>query len=287
MEQKFDDPFKAKPQGTYAEEWAEKKKLAREKAYEMADNASHDVFEGNNNLTKYLDVLSRMERMSLMNTLLVFAQKPEAIRVGTFNEWRDRGRSIKTGEVSFIQMVPGKERFRTDGSTGRYRDVVHAFDVTQTKGAPLPSYSSKLDIRDKLRALISAAPVAYVQVEPGAIAAQALYDPGRKEVLIQKGLDGDTIFRSLALEFSHARLDTGRYSREACGFHAACAAYIICKRYDIEPGAIPEVPEHFMDMDADEKRSEIVGIRQCANQTMERMNKSVEYNRSKNNEQER
>ena len=116
----------------------------------------------------YLKTAAKFHRYSLNNTILIFAQRPEATRVASYKVWQQLGRQVNKGEKGIEIIAPSsfkrtiKEK-RIDpatrqemaGADGRpvftereiqipsYR-TVKIFDISQTSGEPLPEISHDL-----------------------------------------------------------------------------------------------------------------------------------------------
>ncbi|MBP5719342.1 MAG: DUF1738 domain-containing protein, partial [Abditibacteriota bacterium] len=116
----------------------------------------------------YLKTAAKFHRYSLNNTILIFAQRPEATRVASYKVWQQLGRQVNKGEKgieiiapsSFKRTVREKRidpatRQEMTGADGKpvftereiqipsYR-TVKVFDIAQTEGAPLPEISHDL-----------------------------------------------------------------------------------------------------------------------------------------------
>ncbi len=107
-------------------------------------------------LVKYLSAMARFYRYSPGNLLLIFSQRPDAIRVAGFHTWRNLGRCVRKGEKGIRIFAPIVSRRpaddahargppdHDDDATGEDEDPVirfkpvYVFDVSQTHGRPLP-----------------------------------------------------------------------------------------------------------------------------------------------------
>ena len=66
------------------EEYAAMKKAEREEVFTLSDNTALQTTGDGNRFQQYLDVQSKFDRYSAVNTLLILAQKPEATRLAGF-----------------------------------------------------------------------------------------------------------------------------------------------------------------------------------------------------------
>lgn len=119
---------------------------------------------------KYLEVASKFRRYSFGNLMLIYCQRPDATRVAGFNTWKSLGRSVKKGEksIKILAPIPFKmNREKDDGSVveqnGLYFRAVSVFDISQTEGKDVPSFSEhegllgddKLGLYEKLKAIMN------------------------------------------------------------------------------------------------------------------------------------
>jgi hypothetical protein len=101
-------------------------------------------------LTSYLAVMAKFRRYSFYNSLLIYAQRPNATNVAGFAKWKQLGRWVKAGEKGIVILAPsiGKSKAETestsdeDSRTVRFFLGVHVFDESQTDGEPLPQFST-------------------------------------------------------------------------------------------------------------------------------------------------
>lgn len=103
-------------------------------------------------LTAYLSALQRFHRYSFSNIMLILSQCPAATRVAGFHTWRSLNRYVRRGEKGIAILAPLVRRVRNDDddktkTTSSFRHViygwrtVYVFDLSQTDGDPLPSYT--------------------------------------------------------------------------------------------------------------------------------------------------
>ncbi len=101
--------------------------------------------------------------------MLIWLQRPEDSQVAGFQTWKNLGRYVTKGEKGIAILAP--VAFRRDADTGGNEGdavketiavgfrTVHVFDISQTKGEPLPSLTSQLrcDADELLAGLMSVA----------------------------------------------------------------------------------------------------------------------------------
>jgi len=95
---------------------------------------------------RYLEIMSKFWRYSYRNQLLIMVQMPQATRVAGFRKWRDMKRWVKKGSKAIRILAPSmRKATEEDPETGKEvekEDIlffpVNVFDVSQTRGEPLP-----------------------------------------------------------------------------------------------------------------------------------------------------
>lgn len=102
----------------------------------------------NDTLRAYLQTMSRFHNYSLNNIMLIATQRPVATRVAGFHAWRKLGRYVMKGEKGIAIVAPMiSKKDCIDQSDDSTHDVfgfkvVYVFDVAQTGGQDLPTFSS-------------------------------------------------------------------------------------------------------------------------------------------------
>jgi hypothetical protein len=261
--------------------WAEQKQQEREHAYKLIESTAEKLTQDGLFFKGFLDVLSKFDRYSVANNLLILAQKPEATKLADFKSWKENDVFIKKGAMGVIILEPGDEYPREDGTVGVSYNTKKLFDISQTSSKIAPTPKVRRDDRLLIKALINNATVEIKiedQLEDGI---NAIYKPETKEILIRKGLDGDDIFKALAQEVAHAEMDKGNYNRCECIFPAYCVSYILCKRsgYDVSNFSFDQLPEAYRGMAAMEIRSELSKIRETANNISSDMARLLDPNK--------
>ncbi len=272
--------------------WAEKKQAERQAVYDLADTSALQVGGDGAKFQAYLDVQARFDRYSATNVLLILAQMPEAAQLKDFDGWKDAGASIKRQQKGISILEPGEEYEREDGSIGTSYNVKKVFDVSQTTARTKAQPSVSMDERMLLKALISRPPVPMQTTDemPGNMG--AVYDHGKQVILVRRGMDAPSIFRSVSMELAHAELAGGNpeYRRDDAAFSAYCASYLLCKKNGIDVSGyhFERMTERFRESSPQEIRSTLTEIRDTAANISARMSRALEQNRPpKSKEQER
>jgi len=262
------------------EEYAAKKKAERDIVFEVSDQTAMKVAADGANFHPFLDLQARLDRYSAVNALLVYAQNPDASRLGTFDYWKGKGCSVKPGQTAISILEPGKEFERRDGNGMAVSyNVKKVFDISQVdthrlRPAPAPKYTE----RQLLSALISKAPVKISGVDelPGDLG--AMTDPQTGDISVRKGMELADTFRSVAQELYYAELDRGdRPEPNDPGFSAYCGAYLLCKKYGVDTRdfSFEEAPGVFDSMDAQAIKGELAQIRDVVESISGRMAKQL------------
>ncbi|MCL2343068.1 MAG: hypothetical protein FWC62_04100 [Firmicutes bacterium] len=284
MPENYDDLFAeveqdrapAEPQGGQLskEEFAAKMKAERDGLSELASQTGMLLAADDGTFRQYLDTLARFDRYSAQNTLLIFAQRPDATKLGDYDHWKEAGTPVRRNETGFSIFEPGKEYRREDGSTGVSMNIKRMFDISQTEARDKPQPEPAHDIRTLLKALMSntPAPIKLVDSLPDGIGAH--YNEQRGVIEVVRGLDGDSLFRCLAQEIAYAELS--RHDAAPCrdkSFTAYAASYALCAKHGVDTKGyyFGKVTEHFAECDGREIRGEIKAIRDTVNDVSTRM----------------
>lgn len=129
--------------------------MKAEQARTMTDQALEELAAAlragkSEELTRYLDTLSRFHHYSFGNVMLIMSQCPSATHVAGYNAWKSMGRWVKPGEKGIAIIAPmrlkKREHEEKDLAEGNIGDVgsflrfkvVYVFDASQTDGKPMP-----------------------------------------------------------------------------------------------------------------------------------------------------
>lgn len=239
------------------EEWKQRKQQERDDAYALGDDTALRVNADPQALEAYLGVMARFPERSALNTLLIYAQRPEATRIGDRKHWRDERARVK-GE-GFVLIEQGNAYEREDGTLGSYYNAARVYDASETTARKvLPRRYQQENV---VMALVKTAIPRIVPADDlqGEL---AVYDHEAGAVFLQKGLDQSQVFWALASELCQsefARRDGG-WSREAYFDRAELATTALAKRYGIDPpfGDLPAPAPR--DADAKEVREALSDV---------------------------
>ena len=184
---------------------------------------------------RYLSVMSRFQRYSVNNTMLIYMQKTDATLVAGYNKWKNQfERHVKRGEhgITIIAPTPFKKKIeeqKLDPDTKapildaegkavmEEREVeipmfrpVKVFDVSQTDGKPLPELASTLsgnvqNYEAFMEALRRSAPVP-LSVEPMAANMDGFFSPDQQRIAIRAGMSEVQTVSAAVHEIAHSKL---------------------------------------------------------------------------------
>lgn len=272
------EPPSAPPQLT-KEEYAAKKKAERDDLYALADEMAHEIMQDGDAFRGFLDVQARFDRYSATNALLIYAQNDKATRLRDFDGWKKQGVYVRRHETGISILEAGDSYVTEEGRTGYYYHVKKVFDIAQTdaKRQPQVHYDDRL----LLSALISKRPVPIEMAEN--VPNGAAYDYTRRTVVVQRGMDGQDLFRCVSLAMARAELDqTEHADPQADAFRGYCVSYMLCRKYGVDARGydFSRLPESLRDVDSQTIRSELTDIRDTLQTMTGRMERALEQSRA-------
>lgn len=228
-----------------------------------------DVFESGAYM-EYLKTMSKFHKYSFRNVILIFIQFPEASAVAGFQAWKKNfGRTVKKGEHGIQIFAPfmvnelvyrdkmDKQTMRPifgpDGMPEKewafekrktYRPV-YVFDISQTEGKELPTYTvgeliGDVPFYDHLFSAIE-------QVSPVEIAfrppehSKGCYNLEEKKTYINEGMSQVQTVKTAIHETAHAILHAGDSENgepvknaRTCEVEAESIAYVVCQYFGID-----------------------------------------------------
>ena len=266
---------------SFAERMAEKKN----QCYAMIDDACLNSVASVDNLRQFLNVQSRFDKYSLNNALLIFEQKPEAVKVKEFDAWKKDDISIKKGAKSIMILEPSPYK-GTDGKMHRGYNAKNVFDISDVEAPedalPQPkSYEQK----QLVAALVHEAPVPVRKAEHSLGENDAIYDAKNKVVYFKAGLEFDTIFPAIAKALAHAEMakDVENYRIGEHEFAARCSAYVISQRYGADTRTVDVygIPKNFETMEAEDVKKVLSDVHRNVKSITARMIESLEQTQTK------
>ncbi len=178
----------------------------------------------------WLRFANSFHRYSFNNTVLIWAQKPEATMVAGYRAWQAKGRQVRRGETAIRVFGPVTTREPKVDVQGRpIRDAdgkplqevrivgvkpVSVFDVSQTDGDPLPEPpQAKLltgqappGLWDALQTFVEAQGYTVSRGDCGDANGITMFDT--RHVRVREDIDDAAAVKTLAHEAGHVQLHT-------------------------------------------------------------------------------
>lgn len=220
-------------------------------------------------LAAYIKTQARLGMTSVANTLLIAAQKPEASYVMSYDDWTQKGRSVKRGENGFFILEANGEYTREDGSLATSYDAKCVFDISQTHGKPIQQRATlSMPLRSKLKALMTDAPVPIKPSENVTESVGALYSQEDNTIYVARTSNWNKLFFVVAREL--AREEQGDNT-----FICDCTANIVCERFGVPSVPCDQIPDELSALDVREKRSVLGIVREAAWDINERVDRNL------------
>lgn len=214
-----------------------------------------EIFE-NGDYEKYLDCMTKFHRYSVNNSLLIWAQMPNATYVTGYQKWKKEfNRQVRKGETSIKILAPifRKEKVEENGVEKEVQRLVSfktvsVFDISQTDGDDLPTAPCKIvdelegtitgyeDLFGKLEK-VSPVPIGFEDIKGGA---HGYFNPSSKRIAIKTGMSELQTIKTTIHEIAHAILhnredgeekEADRHTKEV---QAESVAYTVCKYMGLE-----------------------------------------------------
>ena len=270
----FDDLFTAptatetqsdRPQLT-KEEYAAKKKAERDSLYALADEMAQEVMRDGEAFRGFLDVQ---------------AQNDEATRLRDFDGWKERGIYVRKNETGISILEAGDSYVTEDGRTGYYYNVKKVFDISQTDAKRQRQPQVHYDDRLLLSALIAKRPVPIEMAD--SVQNGAVYDYERKTIFVQRGMDGQDLFRSVSLALARAEMAQQENSTpQADAFKSYCVSYMLCRKYGVDTQGydFSRLPDELKNAEPQTIRGELTDIRDTLQTMTGKMARTLEQSRT-------
>ena len=238
----------------------------RERCYSMISDACMEITADADHFMKFLGVLSRFERYSLNNNILIYAQKPNALRLK--DRWKVVAEKQGIRENAKPLMILEPQKFTGNSGEWTRYNAVDKYDVADLEKEEL-SIETALDLQMKIRALIHKCPVEIktlpVSEYPADRTCGAFYDVEHNRIVAKSDMGYDEIFLSVAEALAHVEMKRsaeGAYDPRQYAFEAKCAAYALAKRYAVPTDAIDlsKVAERYHDRNEEETKASLAMI---------------------------
>lgn len=253
--------------------WVEKKQEQRESVNALIEQQLSDVFSDPQELNAHLKRQATFGKMGLTNVLLIGAQNVEATEVHTFDEWKERGRSIAKGEKAIAILAPKGEYTREDGTTRPNFEIKNVFDVSQTHGKERRSRPNP-PAKAVIKAMLTKAPIQIVWSDQ---VKDARYDLSANQVEANRELNADQLLYAVMREYAIAD--------GANEFTAQCVGSIACYRYSLMPEPVRYDPALFREKDSRERKAMLSEARELACNYCDHIDKNLQKMRERKQEE--
>lgn len=260
---------------------AAKKKAERDSLYALADEMAQEVMRDGEAFRGFLDVQARFDRYSATNALLIYAQNDEATRLRDFDGWKERGIYVRKNETGISILEAGDSYVTEDGRTGYYYNVKKVFDISQTDAKRRRQPQVHYDDRLLLSALIAKRPVPIEMAD--SVQNGAVYDYERKTIFVQRGMDGQDLFRSVSLALARAEMAQQENSTpQADAFKSYCVSYMLCRKYGVDTQGydFSRLPDELKNAEQQTIRGELTDIRDTLQTMTGKMVRTLEQSRT-------
>ncbi len=257
-------------------EWQAQQQAERESVTTMQDTGVEFITTDPDSYIRYLTMQGDNPTYSAGNVAIALVGLPDGATVfGTAERWKTLRRTVKEGET-------GVKIFARDQRTNQYT-LADAYDVSQTQGQEVKKtvfQDGSKEMETALATLLNyskAAPVTDKDLD-----APAYFDEERKELAINPDYPDSEAFASIAAEVALTRFHDKGYNRDYSWakyeLDAQSVAYILCRRFGIEPQTpnMERLAERFEGMTPDEARKVLDGIQDMSKQIGRSIERSLE-----------
>jgi antirestriction protein ArdC len=197
-------------------------------------------------LKTYLSVMSRFQKYSWGNCLLIHSQRPDATHVAGFHAWPKLSRFVRKGEKGIVILAPlvgrkTSDNVQTEAEPTRlfgFR-AAHVFDVTQTEGEPLPDFAAvkgdPLEHTERLVRFVAGQKIA-LQYDCRIAPAKGMSSGGN--ITLLPDLSPAEHFAVLVHEVAHELLHRGdrrtQTTRTVRETEAEAVAFVVCEAVGLD-----------------------------------------------------
>jgi len=262
--------------------YGEQMKEKRDRCYAMVSDACMEIPSDEEHFKRFLSVLSRFERYSLNNNILIYAQKPNAMRLKDHFKVLSEKQRVRVGAKPVYILEPEK----VSGESGEWTryNAVAKYDVADLENELL-TVETALDPQMKIRALLHKCPVEIKTVPANEYPAErkcgAYYDVEHNRIVAKADMGYDEIFLSVATAMAHVEMKRsveGAYDPNQFAFEAKCAAFALAKRYAVPTDSLDfsKVAERYHDRNEEETKASLAMIHKSVKSIHYRMSLKLE-----------
>ncbi len=256
-------------------EWQAQQQSERENVTTMQDAGVEIITTDADYYLRYLTMQGDNPTYSAGNVAIAMVGLEDATVFGTADRWQSLHRTVKEGEA-------GVKIFARDQRTRQYI-LADAFDISQTQGQELKQTVLQDESKEMATALETL--LNYSKAKPvidKELGSPAYFDEEKKELAINPDYPDSEAFASIAAEVALTRFhDKGHnpdYSWARYELDAQSVAYILCRRYGIEPKTpnMERLTERFENMSPQEARDVLDKIQDMSKQIGRSIDRSLE-----------
>ncbi len=238
--------------------WKEQNRK-RNEAYKKMDDMSFKILKDGNMFMQYLNVLSRFEKYSVGNCLIILEATPNAIQIKEKQDWLDKGYNTIENAKKMTILEPKK----VDGKV--YYNPKDEYDISQTN-APIPEEKNYTN-REMLLALFDICDKEQIKKEVVDVLPNGNkgteYIKSENKLYMCRGLKPEYLIKTVIQEI--AKVETKDIENsEMKEFKTYCISYMICKKYglDISKFDFSNLPQNLINKDKGKDiREELDNIR--------------------------
>lgn len=210
------------------------KQAERGDAWAKVDAQAQEVFKDDASMKGFLGFMAQCTPQSTRNLLILYNQNKEITHPGTFDKWKEAGRSIRSGEKGYI-FFADQEYTKEDGTIANGYTITKAYDISQTRG-PQPLPPQKHLPEEIIAAMAEQSPVQLAISNQLPQGVQAQYVPKQHTIFVRNGMHETTTICAIAREQAHASFDTvgSGYYRQAYAAQSYCAVYVVAQRCGLD-----------------------------------------------------
>ena len=211
------------------DEYRQKKEQERRETFDLLDAATVEAVSSNEDFSQYIRLQARLN-YTVANTLLVFKQKPDAVQLKEFDDWKADGVSIKKNSKAIRILEPTSARTR-EGEAFTGFNVKKVLDISQTNALPV---NQKREIPDKRTIMYAVSSI--VNVELGVTDQlpdnrDAMYGREQRTIYLRRGLNDLEVVKGVITEAIRANIvcEQPEIQEDILDFHTMCGAYLVEK----------------------------------------------------------
>ena len=220
------------------EAYKEEKREQLKNAFDEIKTTLDELKENPELYKTYLDIQSRFDMYSPRNCLLIAKQKPDAMQLKTYREWKEAGVQFLSNTPENITILEPRSSYVKDGKTFNSFKTKDVIDISDTNAKPhMKNYDKKLILQSLVH--ISPLPIKAVDYLESGNASELNRDDNT--ILICRDDNLDKIICSLAKDLALYNLT--EKNSEINSLYANNVSYMLCRKYGVE------TPSYYANMD--------------------------------------